>query len=124
MYVYKNIKIHSRIKYKKININLKLYVIMSGRNKCWQYYTTQNDRGPLYLDYILLINHNKNHTLKLSNIYTPLQYRILQCNFVQTSTCQCIIKNEIICYKFRLLYCYATVHWTKYFYLNKLNNTK
>ena len=32
---------------------------MSGRNKCWQYYTTQNDRGPLYLNYILLINQQK-----------------------------------------------------------------
>ena len=38
---------------------------MSGRNNCWQCYTTQNDRGPLYLNYILLINTNKNHTLML-----------------------------------------------------------
>ena len=32
---------------------------MSGRNKCWQYYTTQNDRGTLYLNYSLFINQNK-----------------------------------------------------------------
>ena len=51
---------------------------MSIRNRCWQYYTTQNGRGPLYLNYFLLINQNKNHTLMLLNIYTTLQYRILQ----------------------------------------------
>ena len=48
---------------------------MSGRNMYWQLNTTQNDRVPLYLNYSLLT---------------------LQCNFIQTSTCQCIIKNEII----------------------------
>ena len=32
---------------------------MSGRNKCWQYYNTQNVRGLLYLNYILLINQQK-----------------------------------------------------------------
>ena len=68
---------------------------MSGQNRYWQYYTTQNDRGPLYLNYFLN-NQNKNHTLILFKIYTTLQYRILQCNFIQTSTCQGIIKNEII----------------------------
>ena len=32
----------------------------------------------------------------LLNIYTTLQYKIVQYNFLQTSTCQGIIKNEII----------------------------
>ena len=33
---------------------------MSGRNRCWKYYTTQNDRGPLYLNYkFKLINQQK-----------------------------------------------------------------
>ena len=58
---------------------------MSDRNKCWQYYTTQNDRGPLYLNYILLINQQK-----------TIQYRIVQYNVLQTSTCEGQIKNEII----------------------------
>ena len=70
---------------------------MSGRNKCWQYYTTQNDRGPLYLFKLHFINKStNNHTLVLLNIYTALQYRIVQYNVLQTSTCQGIIKNEII----------------------------
>ena len=30
------------------------------------------------------------------NIYTTLQYRIVQYNVLQTHTCQGIIKNEII----------------------------
>ena len=38
----------------------------------------------------------KNHTLMLFNIYTELQYRIIQYDVLQTSTCQGIIKNEII----------------------------
>ena len=38
---------------------------MSGRNRCWQYYTTQNDRIPLYLNYIYSTIKNKNHTLIL-----------------------------------------------------------
>ena len=32
----------------------------------------------------------------LFNIYTELQYGIIQYNVLQTSTCQDIIKNEII----------------------------
>ena len=67
-----------------------------SENKCWQYYTTQNDSGPFYLNYILLINQTKNHTLMLLNIYTELQYIIVQYNVLQTSACQGIIKNEII----------------------------
>ena len=51
---------------------------MSGRNRCWQYNTTQNDIGPLYLNYSLLTIKTKNHTLMLLNIYTILQYRLLQ----------------------------------------------
>ena len=69
---------------------------MSGRNRCWQYNTIQNDRGQLYLNYSLLTIKIKNHTLMLLNIYTTLQYSLLQCNIIQTSTCQGIIKNEII----------------------------
>ena len=52
---------------------------------------------------LLLNNHNKQniwcisvYTLILLKIYTTLQYRTLQYNFIQTSTCQGIIKNEII----------------------------
>ena len=52
---------------------------------------------------LLLNNHNKKniwciivYTLILLKIYTTLQYRTLQYNFIQTSTCQGIIKNEII----------------------------
>ena len=37
--------------YSDINIII-IYVIMSGRNKCLQYNTTQNDRGTLYLLFI------------------------------------------------------------------------
>ena len=48
------------------------------------------------LYYSLLTIKTKNHTLMLLNIYTTLQYNLLQCNFIQTSTCQGIIKNEII----------------------------
>ena len=39
-----------------------IYVIMSGRNRCWQYNNTQNDRGPFYLNYSLLTIKTKNHT--------------------------------------------------------------
>ena len=69
---------------------------MSGLNRYWQYNTTQNDRGPLYLNYSLLKSKTKNHTLMLLNIYTRLQYRIVQYNVLKTSTCQGIIKKEII----------------------------
>ena len=31
-------------------------VIMSGRNKCWQYYTTQNDRTVVFK--FIIINHS------------------------------------------------------------------
>ena len=58
--------------------------------------TTQNDRGLLYLNYSLLIIKTKNHTLMLLNIYTKLQYSLVQYNILQTSTCQGIIKKEII----------------------------
>ena len=36
-----------------------MITLMSGRNRCWQYNTTQNDRGPLYLNYSLLKNKTK-----------------------------------------------------------------
>ena len=43
---------------------------MSGRNMCWQYNTTQNDRVPLYLNYSFLTSKTKNHTLMaVKNIY-------------------------------------------------------
>ena len=41
---------------------------MSVRNKCWQHNTTQNDRGPLYLNYSLLTIKTNNHTLIMFNI--------------------------------------------------------
>ena len=65
---------------------------MSGRNKCLQYNTTQNDRGTLYL--LFIYKSKKNHTIMLFNIYTELQYGIIQYNVLQT--CQGIIKNKII----------------------------
>ena len=47
--------------------------------------------------YSVFINQNKkNHTLVLFNIHTELQYGIIQYNVLKTSTCQGIIKNEII----------------------------
>ena len=42
---------------------------MSGRNKCLQYYITQNDREPLYLNIILLINQQKPYTNAVKHIY-------------------------------------------------------
>ena len=42
------------------------------------------------------IYKSKNHTIMLFKIYTELQYGIIQYNVLQTSTCQGIIKNEII----------------------------
>ena len=47
---------------------------MSGRNKCWQYYTTQNDRGPLYLNYILLTNKKKQYTNAVKHIYINVKH--------------------------------------------------
>ena len=48
---------------------------MSGHNRCWQYYITQNDRGPFYLNYFYLKplnNQHKNHTLMLLKLYITL----------------------------------------------------
>ena len=52
--------------------------------------------GPLYLNYFLFNNQNKNHTLMQLKIYTALQYRMLQYKLSTKSTCQGIIKKEII----------------------------
>ena len=53
------------------------------------------NRGTLYLLFIYK-SKQKNHTPHLFNIYTELQYGIIQYNVLQTSTCQGIIKTEII----------------------------
>ena len=47
-----------------------------GRNKCFKYNTTQNDRGTFYLLFIYKSKH-QNHTLNMFNIYTELQYGII-----------------------------------------------
>ena len=48
-----------------IYIYIYIYICnKGGRNKCFKYNTTQNDRGALYLLFIY-ISKQKTHTLKL-----------------------------------------------------------
>ena len=69
-----------------IYIYIYIYVIMGGRKMCWQYYTTQNDREPLYLNYFYN-NQNKNHTLML---YVP-RYNQKWNNFIKSNIIQIIL---------------------------------
>ena len=50
---------------------------MGSRNKCWQYYTTQNDRTVVFKLHFISQSKQKTYTIAVK-IYTTLQYRLLQ----------------------------------------------